>query len=622
MKWWWIKLARYARPQAGSLAAILALLAAGVGLSLLNPWPLKLIADNVLAGQPYPPSVGWIASLPGAGSARGQLAWLAAASVLLFLAKRVTAILQSYLQAGAGSRMVYELASDVFEHLQRRSVLFHQRQLTGDLVRRVTADTGCVRELVMNVYLPLVTSLVSLVAMFTVMWQLTPLMAVFAVACAIPQAFLIRYLAGSMSQRKYREWQLQGEIASLVEQSLTAIPAVQAFGREAHEDRRFRALASRTVDASFRSEVSQHQFRVATGAITALATAIVMAVGGWNVLEGRLSVGSLLVLLAYFAALYSPIETLVYLSEGFASAGAGARRILEIIEPENSGTGVSESHVECPKSVPGAKPLPEPSESGICVRLEQVTFGYAPGRPVLHDVSLTARPGEVVALVGATGAGKSTLCSLILRFFDPWSGSVRFNDIDIRQVELGSLRQHVAVVLQEPFLLPLSIADNIAYGRPEASREEVVAAAVAARADEFIRRLPNGYETVIGERGATLSGGEKQRLAIARAILKDAPVLILDEPTAALDAATEAALVEGLAQVIRGRTTFVIAHRLSTIRRANQIIVLENGRCIESGTHEELLSQESAYRRFHGANVSSFEASKPESVLSMNSASQ
>jgi len=233
------------------------------------------------------------------------------------------------------------------------------------------------------------------------------------------------------------------------------------------------------------------------------------------------------------------------------------------------------------------------------VRLENVTFGYESARPVLKGVTLEAQPGEIVAIIGPTGTGKSTLVSLIPRFFDPWQGRVMIDGMDLRDVQLASLRKHVALVLQEPFLLPLTVAENIAYGRPEASRDEVVAAAVAASADGFIRRLPEGYDTVIGERGATLSGGEKQRISIARALLKDAPILILDEPTSALDAETEALLLEALDRLIAGRTTFIIAHRLSTIRNADRIVVMDDGQIIETGTHQELLAANGQYHRFH-----------------------
>jgi ATP-binding cassette subfamily B protein/subfamily B ATP-binding cassette protein MsbA len=251
---------------------------------------------------------------------------------------------------------------------------------------------------------------------------------------------------------------------------------------------------------------------------------------------------------------------------------------------------------------PGARAVGAMNGRGR-VGFERVTFGYEAGRPVLHQVTLEASPGETVALVGATGAGKSTLVSLIPRFFDPWQGRVTFEGVDVRDLTLSSLRAQVALVLQEPYLLPLGVAENVSYGRPGAGRAEIEAAAVAANADEFIRRLPAGYDTVLGERGATLSGGEKQRLAIARAFLKDAPVLVLDEPTSALDAETESQLLVALERLMRGRTTFIIAHRLSTIRRADRIVVLEGGRVAEVGSHRELLDAGGIYSRFHGCQA-------------------
>jgi ATP-binding cassette subfamily B protein/subfamily B ATP-binding cassette protein MsbA len=553
----------------------------GVVFEVLRPWPLKLIVDYVLKGKPLPAGWRWVAALPGGSTANGLLAWLAAATVVLFLAAQAIAVVVLRMRSDVGGRMANDLGAEVLGRVQRIPPGGF-RGATGDLVKRVTADAACVRELVMSVALPLLTAVVTLGVMFVVMWRLDRGLALLAVGAAVPMGVLMRVFARPMAERTYEQQELEGEMMALAEQTLTAIPVVQAFAREEHEERRFRALSARTVAAYLRAIAAQLQFKVGVGIVLALGTAAVMWVGGVRVLDSGLTVGGLLVLLAYLASLYAPLETLAYLSTSFANASAGARRVFSVLDEARE---LAEA--------PGAAPLDAVRGT---VRWEAVSFGYRESAEVLHDVSLEVEAGKMLAVVGPTGAGKSTLVSLVPRLVDPWRGRVLIDGRNVREMRLPDARGLVSMVLQEPFLLPLSVAENIAYGRPGAAREDVEKAAVAANADAFVRKLPKGYDTVIGERGVTLSGGERQRLAIARAILKDAPILILDEPTASLDAATEAAVMEALGRLMAGRTVIVIAHRLSTVRRADRVAVLDGGRVVQVGTHEELVKVEGLYR--------------------------
>ncbi|WP_445627135.1 ABC transporter ATP-binding protein [Nostoc sp. DSM 114167] len=589
MKLWWLRLARYALVRWRGLIFVMLLMLINVGLNVLKPWPLKLIVDCVLNNQSLPNSVLWLKTLSGSQSDMQLLAWLAAATIVLFLSSEGVRLIQEYVGAGVGSQMVYDLGAALFDRLQHLSLRFHNQQRAGDLVRRVMTDSICIQNLAMGVFLPVLTSLVNLVAMFGVMWQINQLLSLLSLTIAPLIILLIWVFNQPMTERTYQYQQFEGEIVALSEQTLTAIPIIQAFGREAHEDERFRYLSQKALQAYVRSILAQMQFKVGVGGVTAVGTAAIMAYGGFQVLDGSLSIGSLLVFLSYLASLYVPMATLAYMSSSFASAAASARRVLEVLDTQD---GVQDA--------PDVRPLPVRPVGGrghVC--LEKVTFGYEPNYPVLQEITLEARPGETIALVGATGAGKTTLVSLILRFFDPWQGRVLFDGVDVQSVQLKSLREQIALVLQEPFLLPITIAENIAYGCFNASREAIVKAAQVANADSFIQRLPQGYDTVIGERGATLSGGEKQRLAIARALLKDAPVLILDEPTSALDAQTEFLLLEALERLMAGRTTFIIAHRLSTIQRADRIVVLDRGKVVEMGTHEELLAVSGYYKKLY-----------------------
>jgi ATP-binding cassette subfamily B protein/subfamily B ATP-binding cassette protein MsbA len=588
MKWYW-RLLRYAPRQKRGLGATLGFLLLGVGLEVLRPWPLKLIVDHVLRSRELPGGARWISGLPGAQSPLGLLVWLALATVLLFVAAQIVSIVVMHLRTGVGGRMASELGADVLDRVQRIPPGV-SRRATGDLVKRVTLDTAAVKDLVLSVLLPLVTSLITLAVMFAIMWRLDHGLAILALGAAVPMAILMKMFAKPMAERTYQQQELEGEMLALAEQTLTAIPVVQAFAREEYEDRRFRALSARTVAAYLRAVTSQLQFKMATGLVLALGTAAVMWIGGLRVWssglgEGGFTIGGLLVLLSYLASLYAPLETLAYLSTGFATASAGARRIFDVLD---SAEELADS--------PNASPLSPSQSGGRTVTWEHITFGYRAGAEVLHDISLEVKAGTMLAVVGPTGAGKSTLVSLVARLCDPWSGRLLIDGHDVKLLQIKDIRSQVAMVLQEPFLLPLTVAENIAYGRPGAPRSEIEAAADAANADGFIRNLPLGYDTIIGERGASLSGGERQRLSIARAILKNAPILILDEPTASLDAQTEASVMQALANLTRGRTTIVIAHRLSTVRRADAVAVLEAGRIVQYGTHDELIAREGLYQ--------------------------
>lgn len=588
-RWWW-RLARYGRPYWRTLTIVVLFMLVGVAMEALRPWPMKLIVDNVLTGEPLPNTIAWLTLLPGADTQAGQLAWLALATVFVFLASRSADLASGYLQVGIGNRMAYDLGADLLDHLQRLSLSHTNKRSTGDLVRRVATDSRAVRDLVVGTLLPVSTAIASLVFMFFIMWQIDRALTLLAAAVAVPMVFVIQVFIRPMSNRLYQQQQLEGEIMTTAERVFTALPVVQIFDRSDVEDAQFRTVTDRSLAATMRSTRTQVSFTTSIGALTALGTAGIMVFGGFQVLGGTFSVGSLLVFLSYLASLYAPLETLAYLSSGYASAAAGARRVFEVLDE-------GERVKEAPNAV--TLPVTGYTEHSGYVRLEQVTFGYEPDHSVLKDVSLEVAPGETVALVGVTGAGKTTLVSMILRFYDPWSGRVLVNGWDVRELSIASLRSQIAIVLQDPFLLPLSVAENIAYGRPDATHDEIEAAAVAANADEFIRLLPDGYDTVIGERGLTLSGGQRQRLSIARALLKDAPILILDEPTAALDAETETLVMEAIGRLIQGRTTFIIAHRLSTIRNADRIVVLDQGRVVEQGSHAELMTSSGRYRQFY-----------------------
>lgn len=582
------RLLGYVLRQRNWLFAIFLLTLTSSAAAALQPWPMKLLVDYALGDGRLPESLSWLLGTVGLSATPRTLVVLAALSSLaLFAVTTALGVALSLCWSIGGQQMVHELAADLFARLQRLSLLFHSRRSVGDSLSRLTEDSWCIYTVADGLLMAPIQQIISLAVMVCIGFALDPILATLALAVAPFLAVTSKFFGNRLKQRSRLGREAKSRLMSFVHQTLGAIPLVQTFGTEARNLKTFHGLTEEAVVLAQRGQLLGSGYGLANGLITTTGVAVVLYVGGMRVLSGDIPLGTLLVFLAYVRQMQSASGGLFAIFAQLKNAEASIDRIMEVME--------SDAIVREPAH---PRPLAAPPHRGQ-IRFEDVTFGYEPEHPILHHVSLEAKPGQVVALVGPTGAGKSTLVSLVPRFFDPWQGRVTLDGVDLRELSLGDLRSQVSIVLQDSFLMPLSVADNIAYGRPDASREEIIQAAIDAQADDFIRRLPEGYETVIGEHGATLSGGERQRLAIARGLLKDAPVLILDEPTSALDAQTEASLILALQRLMQGRTTFIIAHRLTTIRHADQIAVLEHGRLIETGTHDELWRASNLYRRFH-----------------------
>jgi len=589
---------RYASRRTWPLATVGLTLLLKIALDLLKPWPMFVLIDYALGGKAIPEGLQQgIRWLPGAETTHGLIGWTILATVLIFLLGWVAGLVNAYANITLGQRMTYDLAADLFARLQQLSFSFHQRRAIGDTIRRVTADCTCVTTIFRDVLLPVVSSVITLVVMFVILWRLSPWLTLLAMLVVPYMMWIFRLYAGPMMEKSWQQQEVEGRLYSVIERTFSAMPIVQAFSREPANDRLYREATAADMAATLSVTNVQLRFRVLMGMATAVGSAGVLWIGARQALAGEISVATILLFISYLGALYAPVEAVMYTSATMQSAAGSARRVWDVLEAEQE-----------IQDKPGAMVLSRPKGR---VQFNNLTFGYEEGNPVLRELTLDVQPGETIALVGATGAGKTTLVGLIPRFFDPWDGAVLLDGHDLRDLQVKSLRREIAIVLQDPFLFPISLAENIAYGRPHATLAEIEAAARAANAHEFITRMPKGYQTVVGERGATLSGGERQRISIARALLKDAPILILDEPTSALDAETEFGFLQALERLTTGRTTFIIAHRLSTVRRANRIIVLEHGRVVETGTHAQLLQKGGVYARLHQIQFSRPEPKEP-----------
>ena len=552
---------------------------------LLEPWPLKVVFDYVLGSKKMP---DWLAGLinPILGQDKVAILEFAALAVLVIaVAGALSSYTEKYLTTSVAQWVSHDLRRTLYHHIQRLSLSYHDHKRTGDLITRVTADIDSIQSFISQALLGLIVQVLTLFGMIAVMFYLDWRFTVLALSVT-PALFIVVYgFTRQIKEASRAVRKKEGEIASVAQEVLSSMRLVKAFSREDYEQERFEQQSLATVETALQARALKAKLAPAVEVIVAIGTALVLWYGVKLVLNGEITTGSLLVFLLYLGKMYKPMRELSKMTDTISKTAVGYERVREVIETERE-----------VRNLPGARPAPAFKGK---IEFSHVDFGYSSDLLALKDVNLQIERGQVAALVGPTGAGKTTIASLVARFYDPVKGQVKIDGNDIRRYKLKSLRSQISFVLQENLLFRAPVWQNIAYGRPEASRKEIIEAAKLANAEEFIARLPEGYDTMVGERGVTLSGGQRQRIAIARAIIRNAPILILDEPTTGLDAASEELVFEALSRLMEGKTSIVIAHRLATVRRADVIFVLDKGMIVEQGTHEELLRRSGLYAELY-----------------------
>jgi len=567
---------RYYRPFLGQtiLGLILSLL--GVGLNLLKPWPFKLIVDDFLRPGPAA-QTDWRTWIPR----------LCLALILIQLFWGMTNWITNYLFVKVGLQALLKLRTDLYSYLQSLSLKFHDARRSSDSSFRVAYDSQSIQTIYNKGFTNIFASVITLIGTFLIMlrldWQLT-LVSLAIVPLVVGTIYLfaqrIRRESTSIQER-------ESAVLTQAQEGLSSIRMVHAFGREEFEVLQFQQQARQSLQANLRLTLTNVNSALVISTLMVIGTAAMYYIGSLHVLGGTLTLGSLLVFSAYLLMLYQPLESLTYTAWAMEGATAGAKRCFEVLDREDD---VRDS--------PNAVAI---SSAQGAIAFQSVNFGYAGDRHVLREINLRIEPNQIVGLVGGTGAGKSTLMSLVPRFYDPSTGFVMLDDRDVRKITKKSLRSQIAIVLQDTLLFSTTVRENIAYGRSDATEEEIIQAARRAQADEFIRQMPDGYSSAVGERGGHLSVGQRQRIGIARAFLKNAPILLLDEPTSALDPTTEAAIMETIQELMRGRTTLIATHRLATIHGLDQIIVLDHGRVVEKGRGPELIARGGIYAKLYAS---------------------
>jgi len=574
------------RPRRRALAVILAAMLVQTVMSLAAPWPLKIVIDTVIGNQRQPEWINWLLTMLGGAAHKGHIAVAAAiATVLIAVVTGAAMYAVSYFTESLSQSIGNDLRMRLYSHLQELSLAYYDTTRVGTILSTLTSDVQTIQSFASTATLNIVTNTLTVVGMIVVMllcrWDFT----LIAVAVT-PLLFLFVLRVNKAVRTAVREVRThQSDLTAILQEGLQSIQVVQAFGREDHQAAQVRAASMNTVTAWLNARRVSSLLSPIVGMAIALCTGLVLWRGSLLILAGTMTVGALTVFLAYLAKFFQPIRDLAQMTNTIAQVSVAFERVVALMDTD--------------KVIPETATPTDPSQLRGEIIFNHVAFGYDPELPVLRDISVTIKPGEMVGIVGATGCGKSTIASLIPRFRDPDAGGITIDGVDVRDYALRKLRAQIGFVLQDTVLLRGTVRDNIGFGRPDATEDEIVEAAKLANAHEFITRMPNGYDSVVGDRGMTLSGGQRQRIGIARALIRDNPILILDEPTAALDAESEHLVVEALERLVAGRTVIAIAHRLSTLRNADKIIVVEDGVVSEDGSHDHLLALDGVYAQLH-----------------------
>ncbi len=551
----------------------------GIGVNLLRPWPFKFIVDQILPNDSAfrATHADW----------RSYIPLLCLALVVLQVVWGIINLVTNYIFVKVGLQALLKLRTDLYAHLQRLSLKFHDSRRSADSSFRVAYDSQSIQTIYNKGFTNIFGSVITLVGIFLIMLQLDWELTLLSLSIVPFIVGAIYFFADRIRRESTTIQEQDSAMLAQAQEGLSSIRMVAAFGREDFEVSQFHQRAQQSLRANLRLTLTNVKSALVISTLMGIGTAAMYYLGTLHVLAGTLTLGSLLIFSAYLVMLYQPLQELTYTAWAMEGATAGAKRCSEVLDREDD-----------VRDAPNAVAI---SHTNAALAFDAVRFAYNEKQPVLENISLTIAPNQIVALVGGTGAGKSTLLSLVPRFYDPTAGVVRLDGRDLRQITKKSLRDQIAIVLQDTLLFSTTIRENIAYGRPEATEEEIREAARRAQADSFINNLANGYDSTVGERGGHLSVGQRQRIGIARAFLKNAPILLLDEPTSALDPTTEAAIMETVKELMHGRTTLIVTHRLATIHQVDQIVVLEHGRIVEEGRGPELVARGGAYAKLYAA---------------------